>query len=251
MRWIGRAVTFDEAVAFILPFGKHAGCPMGSVPDGYLRWLASTTSIPQRIRERASVILCCEADRARRRSVMTDLAKLDSALDTAIALLHLGLWPVAIKPGEKAPIGMNWGRRRPTEAELRRIYNDNPGAGVGVMLGPEADVIDIEGDGRNGETSLTSLMDGVVPETLGWTSRRGPHRLFRYDPRLAAFGSIIKGLPTFPDLEIRIGGLGLQFQSVCPPTAGTDGVKRQWNGHDAVACLPGSRLQCPRNGDQH
>ncbi len=160
-------------------------------------------------------------------------------LETALALLAGGLWPVPIKPGSKAPIGENWGAERPTMASLRATYDTHPGAGVGIRLGPEAGVIDIEVDGPQGEASLRKILCGD-PSTLGWLSRRGPHHLFRYDPRLARYGKSVIKAPELPGLELRIGGDGKQMQSNCPPTVGDDGNSREWNDCDVISELPES-----------
>ncbi|QEH34273.1 hypothetical protein OJF2_28080 [Aquisphaera giovannonii] len=163
----------------------------------------------------------------------------NSARDTALELLRrLNLWPVAIKPGEKAPIGKSWGAERPTERTIGETYKRFPRAGVGLLLGPEGGIVDIECDGPRGEDSLAELLGGEVIDTLGWSSARGPHRVFRYDDRLAKYGKGIVKLPSLPDLEIRIGGDGKQLQSNCPPTTGTDGRPREWNGNWVVADLP-------------
>jgi hypothetical protein len=164
-------------------------------------------------------------------------------LDTALALLERGLWPVAIHPRQKRPIGEGWGLARPTEAGLRTTYRDHPGAGVGVVLGPAARVSDIDVDGPEGERSLAALLGGERVETLGWSSARGPHSLFRHDPRLARFGKSIVKRPDLPGLEIRLGAGAKQIQSVCPPTPGTDGRPRRWNDIDEIARLPESALR--------
>ena len=162
-----------------------------------------------------------------------------TCLDTALELLHcFNLWPVAIKPGEKAPIGESWGSTRPTERSIRETFKRFPKAGVGLLLGPEAGIIDIECDGPEGEDSLAKLMGGEIVMTLGWSSARGPHHVFRYDARLARYGKSIIKLPELPGLEIRIGGNGKQLQSNCPPTIGSDGKPREWNGNWIVADLP-------------
>ena len=162
-----------------------------------------------------------------------------TCLDTAIELRHrLNLWPVAIKPGGKAPIGESWGSTRPTERSIRETFKRFPKAGVGLLLCPEAGIIDIECDGPEGEASLAKLMGGEILLTLGWSSTRGPHHVFRYDARLARYGKSIIKLPELPGLEIRIGGNGKQLQSNCPPTIGTDGKPREWNGSWIVADLP-------------
>jgi hypothetical protein len=162
-----------------------------------------------------------------------------NCFDTALELLHrFRLWPVAIKPGEKAPIGESWGSTKPTECSIKETFKRFPKAGVGLVLGPEAGIIDIECDGPEGQDSLAKLMGGEIVLTLGWSSTRGPHHLFRYDARLARYGKSIIKLPGLPGLEIRIGGNGKQLQSNCPPTIGTDGKPREWNGNWIVADLP-------------
>jgi hypothetical protein len=159
-------------------------------------------------------------------------------LDTAIEILHRGLWPVPIRPGSKSPLGAAWGVEKPTEGSLRKTYERWPRAGVGLRLGPEGGIIDIEVDGSEGEDSYARLMGGKLPDTMGWDSARGPHRVFRYDARLVRYGRSIIKVPGLPGLEIRIGGGGKQLQSCCPPTVGDDGQPRRWHGCDTIAELP-------------
>ncbi len=154
---------------------------------------------------------------------------------TAHTLLARGLWPVPVRAGLKAPLGHAWGKYRPTAESIDSAYARHPGAGVGILLGPEGGVIDIEIDGREGEDILTALFGGEPPETLGWSSTRGPHRIFRYDPRLERLG---KSKVNLPGLEVRLGGHGKQLQSCCPPTVGDDGKPRRWNECDTIAELP-------------
>ncbi len=170
-----------------------------------------------------------------------------TALETALDLLRLGLWPVPLyRLGDvmpnggaskgKEPIGNGWGLKRPTPASLTAIYQRHPGAGVGIRLGPEGGVIDLEIDGPGGEESLAKLFGGEVVDTLGWKSRRGWHRLFRYEPRLDAIGKVKLTHRDLPGLEIR-AGVGGQAQSACPPSMGEDGQPRQWFG-DTIQPLP-------------
>ncbi|WP_165220225.1 DUF3987 domain-containing protein [Aquisphaera insulae] len=162
-----------------------------------------------------------------------------NARQTALEILdRLKLWPVPIRPGEKAPIGESWGATRPTARDIERIYDQYPRAGVGILLGPDAGVIDVECDGPQGPDSLRKLCGGDPPATLGWNSHRGPHHIFRHSPRLAKLGKTVIKRPDLPDLEIRLGGDGKQFQSNCPPTAGDDDKPRQWGGCWVIADLP-------------
>lgn len=179
-----------------------------------------------------------------------------TALETAVALLRRCLWPVVLRPvgakiptkngpkvaTGKEPIGKAWGKHRPTENDLRRRFAKNPGAGVGVLLGPRAGVIDVEVDGPEGQESLRTLFGGDPPPTMGWSSRRGPHWLFQWDGRLAALGKAKLVPPQLPGLEIRLGGETAQVQSAVPPTIGEDGERRRWNGCAIIARLPEAAL---------
>lgn len=173
---------------------------------------------------------------------------------TALTLLSKGYWPVVLHTlGEllpngllskgKEPIVNEWGIHLPTEDDLLRLYDANPGAGVGIRLGPEGKLIDLEVDGPEGEESFLMLCGGEIVETRGWTSRRGQHRLFRWDDRLAALGVIKTVLDQLPGLEIRTGLPRRQAQSACPPTLGEDGVPRVWCGPKTIATLPETAIQ--------
>ncbi len=183
--------------------------------------------------------------------------KLDSvnaAHSTAVRALDLDLWPLAVHPGDKRPMGNGWGSERSTAKKLERVYHETPTAGVGLCLGPGRGpagswLVDLEIDGPKGSASLSAFLGAELVDTLGWSSNRGPHRLFSVDGArlrngLAAAGaregkghdSGVYHLDALPDLEIRVGGYKpdgttvKQIQSVCPPTPGTDGTPREWNG---------------------
>jgi len=145
------------------------------------------------------------------------------AHETALRALQAGLWPVAIEPSGKSPVRIKgWGAVRPTPAGLAGIYHANPGAGVGLCLGPGrgpngAWLIDVEGDGPLADESRERLFGNPLdsgnaskrsdtesetlgnPEekrsesasecsdTVGWQSARGSHWLYTVDPdRFAA-----------------------------------------------------------------
>jgi len=200
-----------------------------------------------------------------------------SNLTAALDLNARGFWSIAIHPKNaviknregreriasgKEPIGAAWGADRWSYDKLHQRFRTNPGAGVGVCLGPGRAprgewLIDLEGDGENAGESLYALLRGKEVATAGWSSTRGGHNLFTADgERLLALlakcrAEALKGegkvgvlkLAELPDLELRIGGYHpngnvKQTQSVVPPTVGTDGKPRKWSGALDVAALP-------------
>ena len=179
--------------------------------------------------------------------------RLLAPLDAALAWLAAGAWPVLLYPAGwrlrdrrggllrdkkgrvippmtgKEPIGRGWGRTRPTPEGLGEVARRYPDAGLGLKLGLDAGLIDLDvDDPERARPILERMFPGGLPRTAGFRSNRGLHLLFRYDPRLARHGrSVIenddKGIVTaYPGLELRIGTIDprcpLQVQSVIPPT---------------------------------
>ncbi len=206
-----------------------------------------------------------------------DEAAGDELIRAATTLHDLGYWVVVIYPRRfkgkdgklkegKEPFGKAWGAERRSLSELREQirYFVRQGylPGIGICLGPGRGpgggwLADVEGDGPEAEASCAVLFGGEVVETRGWGSARGGHRLLLVDPaRLAALMPLLSGcegkgtlgagvyhFDELPGLELRAGGTKddgtpKQIQSVCPPTPGTDGKPREWNGVGAIAAAP-------------
>lgn len=175
-----------------------------------------------------------------------------TALETALDLLGRKLWPIPITAPDpkgpvsagKQPIGAEWGVERHTEASLRGMYAANPGAGVGLRLGPQGGVVDLDVDHpEQAGPVLERIFGKELPGTLGWSSARGRHLLFLWDERLAKYGkAIVKDTELYPGLEIRLGwsAKDQQYQTVAPPSIGTDGKPRVWNEHTEILPLPES-----------
>jgi hypothetical protein len=162
----------------------------------------------------------------------------------------------------KEPIGKGWGASRWTREELIREFERYPRAGAGITFGPDRApgggwLMEADGDGPKAAESLARLL-GQPIDTCGWSSTRGTHALFVADgKRLLDLVAVAGGkegtgikagvwhLEELRDLELRIGGYHAngavkQIQSVIPPTPGTDGKPREWNGIKTVATLPES-----------
>src|SRR4051812_6433773 len=168
-------------------------------------------------------------------------------LRTGIWLLDRGLWPVVISapddaraasPG-KSPIGKEWGQRRPAVEKLRAMHRWHPKAGIGLLLGPRGKVVDLEiDDPVRAGPELARIFPAGMPQTLGWRSARGEHRLFVWDARVAE--TSVSSVITLAEgaIELRLGGEKKQVAAVCPPSIGTDGVPRRWNGVWTIAPFP-------------
>lgn len=186
----------------------------------------------------------------------------DSVLETVASAEAAGFWPVLISapdercpaPGKK-PVGREWGKRRRPLTGWKAEVRKNPRRNVGLKLGPEGGVIDLDvDDPERAAPVLRRLFPDGLPPTLGWSNADDKfHLIFQYDPRLAAFGkAIIKGEmrdgklagnPFYLGLEIRIGVSGnaaTQYQSVIPPSLLADGTRRRWNDNSGILPLPES-----------
>ena len=126
-------------------------------------------------------------------------------------------------------VGLGWGLNLGTSVSLEKTIRTVPGRGIGIRLGPESGIIDIEVDGPEGEESLTRLFDGEVIPTLGWSSERDQHLIFNRPTEFDDIGKAVVKLRDYPGLELRIGKPGSQFQCACPPTPGCDGKPRKWD----------------------
>jgi hypothetical protein len=161
-----------------------------------------------------------------------------TAEETALALLARGHWPVVIDHWGKNRVGQHVYLPRPTEEWLRDVYRLNPALGVGLQIGPEAGIIDIDIDGPAAAPWLDRLFPDGVPRTAGFQSRRGPHWLFRFDERLAPYGVRVHN----HEMEIRIGmtgDCGPPTHVAIPPTPPAHGAEpRRWLRTGEILPLP-------------
>jgi hypothetical protein len=173
------------------------------------------------------------------------------ALGTALWLLGRGLWPIAISPpGDprwpspgKSPIGKGWGKKQPSAATLRRTFARYRRAGVGLLLGPAGGVVDLETDEPEAAAAvLRRLFPDGPPETMGWHSARGDHRLFAWDDRLEGLAPTSVVALAGGALELRLGGRDRQVASACPPSLTAKGTPRVWSGCWRAAPFPAALL---------
>lgn len=127
---------------------------------------------------------------------------------------------VLIPHGEKGPREKEWHKKPLSVSQFDYAFASSPSPNIGIILGSH---IDVECDGPEAEIDLRELFDGEPPQTVSWTSRRGPHYLFAANERLLALGTaVIK----WKSVEVRVGG-AKAAQSLIPPST-TDGFTRTW-----------------------
>lgn len=148
---------------------------------------------------------------------------LDQDLQT---LLALGARVVRLARREKRPIGAGWQHRSTDDPAVVAEWLAG-GSNVGLLLGPQSGVIDVESDTAEGEAIARALgldrVDGAGL-TPTWRSARGVHRLYRWEPWMPTVATIDLG-----GLEVRIGGRAAQ--SVLPPSVHPSGAVYRWEIH--------------------
>lgn len=92
--------------------------------------------------------------------------------------------------------------------------------GVGVLLGPQSGIVDIECDSPRAEEELLKLLGTDEISTPTFQSQRGKHRLFRWSPEWRQFST--KNVFKVNEIEFRTG-VKEGCQSVFPPFGG-----RKW-----------------------
>lgn len=126
---------------------------------------------------------------------------------------------VRLARGEKRPLGAAWQHRSTDDLDHVAAWLAAR-SNVGILLGPESGVVDVEYDDPAGLDQLAAY--GVLDiRTPTWRSARGEHRLFRWEPWMPAAAAIKSG-----DIEIRIGGRAAQ--SVLPPSRHPSGAAYEW-----------------------
>jgi hypothetical protein len=131
----------------------------------------------------------------------------------------------------KAPWNTSWQSDALTKGAAETHLKQ--GGTVALVLGPGSGVVDLETDSPQGEREVSALFDGAVPRGPIWRSKRGKHRLFRFDPRLSTLGKSV----------IHVGGVEVRgcdngaCCSILPPSI-VDGVKREWIVPPGKAPIP-------------
>jgi P4 family phage/plasmid primase-like protien len=146
-----------------------------------------------------------------------------TTLETALKLRELRHRPIPVKTNSKQPFGKAWQHRNWREDQLREHFGRYPNANIGVLLGPESGLVDLEFDGPESETVFRKLFPNLPP-TVGYESNRSEHNLFGWNPILEGCPNVVllnangeAATKNEPHAECRIGG-GDGCQSLLPPS---------------------------------
>jgi hypothetical protein len=137
-------------------------------------------------------------------------------------------WPVLLVAARsKAPIDEDWPHRATSDAEtVRGWYRRRPAYNVGVKLGPDGNLIDVECDDPEAERALVELLGAELAASVPrYRGVRGLHRLFAWSPGLPHAD---KATFKWHAVEFRTGNGDKGAQSVFPPSVHPDGVVYEW-----------------------
>lgn len=124
-------------------------------------------------------------------------------------------------PG-KHPRMNDWGEAASSDEDVIAEWLERwPEMNVGLLLGPNSGVVDIEYDTEQGRRTADRLLGEAFTPT--YRSSRSTHRLFRWTDDLPRL-SIVK----LSGLEVRLGSGGKALQSVLPPSRHGSGAYYEW-----------------------
>jgi hypothetical protein len=150
-------------------------------------------------------------------------------MPTASEVMQLAAhgWRVhPLRQRDKKPILDAWQKQATTDEDrIIEWWDSHPGANVGVAMGKESGIIDIECDSEAAEQLLQELFDGYVVPTCCFKSPRGMHRLFKYTESMP---NIDKGHWKLGEIDFKIGGGGLGTYCLFPPSIHPSGAQYQW-----------------------
>lgn len=107
------------------------------------------------------------------------------------------------------------------EDKLCDLFSQWPKANIGVLLGPESGLIDVEFDSDEGRATADRIFQNTITPT--YESTRSVHRLFKWNSELPPIQKLM-----LDGLEIRLGGGGKSTQSVLPPSLHPNGTRYRW-----------------------
>lgn len=121
------------------------------------------------------------------------------------------------------------------ETQITQWWTAWPNANLGVKLGVDSGIIDIECDSPEAEKELAKLFGDDFPICPTYVSSRGKHRLFRWTSEIPVKDKVVFKLN---GIEFRTGNGGGGAQSVFPPSTHPTGAAYRWKVHPSYCDPP-------------
>jgi hypothetical protein len=154
------------------------------------------------------------------------MAVSDLIVKAAMEYAAIGWRVVPLQARDKRPRINAWQREASSDEErVAGWFERWPDSNVGVKLGSDSGIIDVECDDDAAEETLTKVFGGDVPVTPTFAASRGKHRLFRWTDKLPEPG---KAVFKIGKLEFRTGNGNKGAQSVFPPSLHPSGAQYKW-----------------------
>lgn len=142
-------------------------------------------------------------------------------LNAALTYIRLGWNVIPLKPKDKKPLlpsWREWQTKKVTEEIVKKWWQENPAANVGILTGAISGIVVLDVDGETGRKSLAQIAKELPPTPVSNTGK-GSHYIYRH-----------------PGFEVRnfAGKLpGLDFRGdggyiVAPPSIHPSGRKYEW-----------------------
>lgn len=126
-------------------------------------------------------------------------------------------------PGKHPSGGAGWQHRATiNEDEIAAWFETGERFNIGIRLGRESGIVDVEVDGPEAQEVLERYGLNLIA-TPTYRAARGEHRIFRFNDRLPDV-AVVK----VDGLEVRTGGGGHAAQSVAPVSWHGSGVQYRW-----------------------
>lgn len=150
------------------------------------------------------------------------VVRLYHLLDNGACSCRQGLQCPQRSRGKHPNVGDDWQLKATGDTEiLVDWWDQSPLSNLGVLLGPESGIVDIEFDDDEGRRTATELLGECYTPT--YRSGRSIHRWFKWNEQLPPVQKVV-----IRGLEIRIGNDAKGTQSVAPPSTHWSGVKYEW-----------------------
>jgi hypothetical protein len=139
-----------------------------------------------------------------------------SGIHTAASLCKLGIQVFPAEFAQKSPgRGVFWKDIATNDINLFVRQVPSGLFNLAMVFSPQSGVMDIEPDDDEAAALIEALMAENGVRTLSYRSRRGIHRIFRWEQRFAHWNN---ANPKAGKLDIRMGTADKAAYSICPPS---------------------------------